>query len=96
MLRDTTLCQKELDQKRMECVTSQKFVTHRELGQEELEEARAGVDRNIKELRDCVRRLRVEGAGAAEAELAELQVGGCMERYACGWKEYVTKSRICD
>ena len=33
----------------------------------------AGVDNNIKELRDCIRRLRVQGAGAAEAELDELQ-----------------------
>ena len=45
----------------------------RERWQEELEEERAGVDRNIKELRDSIRRLRVEGAGAAEAELDELQ-----------------------
>ena len=41
--------------------------------QEELEEERAGVDRNMKELRDTIRRLRVEGAGASQAELDELQ-----------------------
>jgi len=51
----------------------QDLVRERERWQEELEEERSGVDRNTKELRDTIRRLQLEGAGAAQAELDELQ-----------------------
>jgi hypothetical protein len=77
----------EADRRRMRT----EMQAERDKWNEEAEEERRMVDRSMRELRETIRKLRLEGAGASEEELEKMRLGteevvsglGCVCVFLC-------------